>query len=451
MAAAATIRGSSIPLVTRRFDNTRRLVRAPLPFISELALRHGDVVGVRLLSGTQVVVTNPLYMKHIMQDHLGNFTRETDAHKAVRPFMGSGMATIADHTRWRRNRRLAQPAFHHRRIAEFGELMVNTIEVFGDEWARKANDGNVIDLAAQMSTLTLRIVAQALFGLDPDDPALVRFAAATECANVELTAFSRLPFPPLRMPTPGHRRFWCAIADMDSVVYDIITQFRGKRSDTGLLAMFMNAVDADTGERLSDKELRDEVVTMLFAGHETSAATLTWAWLLLDHHPDILAKVRDEAAVLRGHAEMADLPRLGYTRQVIEETLRLYPPGWNLGRRAATDDEFGGYRIPAGTQLLQSIYHAHRHPDFWDRPEVFDPDRFSPAAVAARDRYAYLPFSVGGHRCIGNAFAMTEMQLALASLVCRFDLNIPNPDLTPTAQLTLTSRRPVAATLTKRM
>ncbi|WUC04304.1 cytochrome P450 [Nocardia sp. NBC_00565] len=439
------------PVVTGRLRNTKRFVTDPITFLSDSMTQHGNVFQFQLINGNMVGITHPHHIKYILQERMANFTRETQMYDIIEPFIGRGLASIADHNRWRRNRRLVQPAFHHKKINALSEIMVAEIDSMCDKWAEHARAGRTINVGEQMSHLTLRIVVRALFGLDPQGPEVTGFSNATQRLNAELGKFVRMPLVPLKFPTPSHRRFWRAIADMDAIVYAVINKLRDTDS-SGLLAMLMNSTDADTNENLTDRELRDEVVTMLFAGHETSSSALTSTILLLQLHPEVRQRLRDDVdtALPGGHATMTDLPALSYSKQVMEEVLRLKPPAWMGQRRADEEDEIGGYRIPAGTPVMFSYYHAHRNPECWDQPDTFDPDRFTADAVAARDRNVYLPFGAGGHLCIGNAFAMMEMQLALSTIMRRFELTIENPDLTPTSALTLNTKFPVIATLTER-
>ncbi|MBF6225182.1 cytochrome P450 [Nocardia abscessus] len=451
MSATSAVASGQPPMATGRLRNTKRFVTDPITFLSDSMTQHGDVFRFQLITGDMVGITHPHHIKYILQERMANFTRETQMYDIIEPFMGRGLATIADHSRWRRSRRLVQPAFHHKRIDALSEIMVAEIESMCDEWAEHAHAGRRIDIGVQMSHLTLRIVVRALFGLDPHGPEVTGFSRATQKVNAELGKFVRMPLIPLKFPTPSHRRFWRAIAEMDAIVYTVIDKLRDTDND-GLLSMLMNARDVDTDDSLTDGELRDEVVTMLFAGHETSASALTSAMLLLQLHPEVRRQLRDQvdAALPGRHATMSDLPALPYSKQVLEEVLRLRPPGWMGQRRAAEDDEIGGYHIPAGTPLMFSYYHAHRNPECWDQPDTFDPDRFTADAIAARDRNVYLPFGAGGHLCIGNEFAMMEMRLALATIMRRFEFAIENPDLTTTSALTLNTKFPVIATLTER-
>ncbi|MEV5839576.1 cytochrome P450 [Nocardia sp. NPDC052112] len=443
--------GGLPPRFAGRLRNTKRFIGDPIALLSDAMTRHGNVFELQLLNGNMVGVTHPHHIKYILQERMANFTRETQLYNTIEPFVGRGLASIADHSRWRRNRRLAQPAFHHKKINALGEIMVAEIDSMCDEWAEHAFAGRTIDLGAQLSNLTLRIVVRSLFGLDPHGPEVTGLAREMHRMLAELGKFVQMPLVPLKFPTPSHRRFWRAIGEMDAIVYQVIADLRGS-DNSGLLSMFMNATDEDTNEKLTDRELRDEVVTMLFGGHETSASALTWAMLQLQSNPVVRQRLCADVdnALSDGHATMADLPALTYGKQVLEEVLRMQPPAWMGQRRAVEDDEIGGYRISAGTPVVYSYYHAHRNPECWDQPDIFDPDRFAPTAVAARDRNVYLPFGAGGHLCIGNAFAMMEMQLALSTIVRRFEVTIENPDFTPMSGLTLNPKFPIIAKVAER-
>jgi cytochrome P450 len=242
------------------------------------------------------------------------------------------------------------------------------------------------------------------------------------------------------LPTPGNRRFRAAACELRGLVLDIIAQRRRENRDYGdLLSMLLAVRDEETGEGMNDEQLRDEVLTLILAGHETTATALSWTWYLLGQHPEVEAKLHAELdAVLDGRAPtMSDLANLNYTGMVIDEAMRFYPPVWAIGRAAIDDDEIMGYRIPKGSNLLLSQYHAHRHPSFWENPERFEPERFAAERAGGRPRYAYFPFGGGPRMCIGNIFALTEAQLVLATVAPRYRLRLdashrvePNPLVT---------------------
>jgi cytochrome P450 len=320
-----------------------------------------------------------------------------------------------------------------------------------DAWAPRAGTGVPFDVAAEMSRLTLRVVGKTLFSMDlTGDAAEVGRGLVVALGFLGRRAMGFLP-PPVWVPTPASVRFLRARRALDRVVYHIIQTRRRTGEDAGdFLGMLLAARDADTGEGMSDQQLRDEVMTFVLAGHETTAVALAWTWYLLARHPDADARLRAEvAAVLGGRAPtVEDLPALRYTRMVLEETMRLYPPVWGLGRQAIAADSIGGYPIRAGAPVSMSPYVTHRHPAVWDDPERFDPERFTPERVAARPRFAYLPFSGGPRLCIGNEFALMEATLVLALVAQRYRLVLaPERRVVPQVTLTLRPRGGLPMTL----
>jgi cytochrome P450 len=328
---------------------------------------------------------------------------------------------------WRRQRRLAQPAFHRQRLAVLAEGMSKAAQDLGEHWRAYLTDGRPFELSEQMTRVTLQIVGQALLSTDltGEQDALRRdLLIALEHIDYRMNN----PFSlPEQVPTKRNRHFTRALRELDRFVFTLITQRRRQGDDTGdLLSMLLLARDEDTGDGMDDQQVRDEVMTMLLAGHETSAMALTWCWYLLAQHPEVEQQLHAElGAVLAGRAPgFDDLARLRYTRMVIEETLRLYPPAWGIARQSIEEDEIGGYRIPKGVQLVVSSYVTHRHPDFWERPDVFDPERFTPERSIDRPKFAYYPFGGGPRGCIGQNFALMEMQLILATLAQRYRLRL---------------------------
>ncbi|MEU7766537.1 cytochrome P450 [Nocardia sp. NPDC049190] len=421
-----------------------------MTFLSEVIEEYGDIVSVDLVGMPFVLINHPADVDHILKRHQRNYDRGGPTYTMARAMFGNGLF-MAARPGWLRQRRLLQPAFHRPRIAAFGELMSDTIDSTLNSWQQVSARGANLDVRAEMSRLTLRVVVRALFAMDPADAMTRRFTEAVATATRELSAYLRFPLVPLAVPTPGHRRFHGALRVLDEVTYEIIRRHREDGHDRGsLLAMMMHARDADTGEGMTDAELRDEVFAMLFAGHETTASTLTWVWYLIGRHPAVEQRLRAEIdQVLGGCRPTMDvLPKLEYTRRVIEETLRLYPPAWQIFRKAAEDDEIGGYPIPAGTNVLWCSYHMHRHREFWDDPERFDPDRFTERDSGNENPTGYYPFGAGPRLCIGNTFAMAEMQLAIAMILQRHRL-VPIADKTiePSALLTLGAARPLVVRL----
>jgi len=320
-----------------------------------------------------------------------------------------------------------------------------------DSWHVAAERKQPLEILAEMSSLTLDVTTRALFSADVStDSDIIKqsMQSLLEHFNYRFERFYTLPE---RFPTPRNRRFWNKVQAMDSVAYDIIAKRRQSGEDTGdLLSMLLAARDEDTGEGMTDKQLRDEVVTFLGAGTETTAVTLTWTWYLLSTHPEVDQKLRAELAeVLGGRTPtLDDIPKLPYTRRIIEEALRLYPPAWANSRTALEDDEIGGYHIPAKSMVALCPYVTQRDPAFWDNPEGFDPDRFLPERSVGRPRYAYVPFSGGPRQCIGNEFALMEAQLVLATIAQHYRLHlVPGYPVEPHPIFTLRPRYGVTMTL----
>lgn len=379
-------------------------------------------------------------MKHVLVDNSANYDKQTRGYDVLRQFLGNGLLTSSGDF-WRRQRRIAQPAFHRKRIAGFADIMVSDTLDMLRRWDDVAALGNSVDLAHEMMSLTLRIVGKTMLSTDVHDSADAVGNAVTVLNEWADAAIDSLL--PIGFPTPATLRARDASRRLDRVIGDIVARRRAGEQAEDLLAMLMEAKDAETGESMTDKQLRDEVMTMFLAGHETTANALAWTFYLLSTHPDIERRVRAELDAALGGTppSLADLPRLPYLLQVIKEAMRLYPPAWMIDRNAVADDEIGGYRIRRGTLVLISPYVTHRHPGMWPNPEGFDPERFTPEAEESRPRYAYFPFGGGPRQCIGNSFAMMEAQLIVATVLQRFKpWLVPGHPVAPQTLITLRPR-----------
>lgn len=301
-----------------------------------------------------------------------------------------------------------------------------------------------MDVAQEMMHLTLQIVAEALFSTDISaSVGDVEQVLPTLLEYVTYRSLHPLALPE-RYPTPRNRRFLRARNKLDRLVYRLIEERRTSDDHpSDLLSMLLDAQDEETGERMTDEQLRDEVMTILLAGHETTAVALAWTWYLLAQHPQVEQKLHAELdAVLAGRTPtLEDLPRLSYTRMVIEEVMRLYPPAWAIVRQAAVDDDLHGFRIPAKSPVIVMPYVTHRHPDFWERPNAFEPERFAPGRDVEHHKFAYFPFGGGPRQCIGNNFALMEAQLILATLAQHYTLDlVPDHPVEPEPTVTLRPR-----------
>ena len=331
--------------------------------------------------------------------------------------------------------------------------MTSAIGSMLERWQHAVTHHQPLDVAEEMMRLTLRIVGQALFNIDLSDETGIVGQAFT-ALMAPFMDYIYHPVPPLGFPTPRNRRIQQSIRTLDAVVLDIITEHcRSGAGNDDLLSMLLEAREEEIGEQMNDRQLRDEVMTLLLAGHETTSNALSWAWYLLSQYPDAERCLHAELEQVLGGRTPAveDLSRLTYTRMVLEETLRLYPPAVGFNRKALADDEVGGYFVPAVTLIWLSPYVTHRHPDFWERPEVFDPERFSSERSAGRPHFAHYPFGGGPRLCIGNHFAMMEAQLVLATIAQRYQLRlVPDHRVEPQVLLTLRPRGGLPMTLLER-
>jgi len=402
------------------------IYRDRLRFVLDTARIYGDVAQYRVAHMRMYQVNHPEGVGRLLHDNHRNYSKDVPTFGTLRLFLGNGLFT-SDGDFWRRQRRLAQPAFHRRRVAAFGELMTEATEEMLERWQARGTPGQPLDVATEFMRLTMEVVTRALFSTSVEhDIDKIGNAIATLLDDVTFR-FTFPFYPPLRVPTPRNRRFLAARATLDGIVYRIIAERRrrpGEHED--LLALLMESRDEQTGEGMSDRQLRDEVVTLFLAGHETTANALTWASYLLSTHVAVARRLRDEVdQALQGRVPTAsDLPTLAYTRMVIDETLRLYPPAWITNRRAIEEDTVCGYRIPADATVSISPYVTQRDPRLWENPEGFDPDRFAPERSAGRAHYAYFPFGGGPRQCIGKGFALMESTLVLALLAQRYELHL---------------------------
>ena len=387
--------------------------------------RYGDVFRVMLGTREEIVLLHPDHIQHVLVGNARNYPKSDLVHK-LRTFLGNGLVT-SEGDFWLRQRRMMQPHFHMKAIAGLAGTMGRVAAEVAADWRGHAERGAEIEVTHEMMRLTLRVIGLTMLGVDVEGRT-ARLGAAIEVLLRESSAkMLSLVDPPLWVPTPTNRRFLEARAIVDEAVQAIIAERRaaGPRADGGdLLDMLLAAVDEDTGEGMTDRQLRDEVVTIFLAGHETTALALSWTWYLLSRHPLAERKLHAELdEVLGGRAPtLADLPALAYTGMVLEEAMRLYPPVYYLGRQAAEDDVVGGFRVPKGAMIGINMFVTHRHPDFWENPEGFDPERFSPERSAGRHKFAYLPFGGGGRVCIGSNFALMEAKIVLATLAQQYRL-----------------------------
>lgn len=415
-----------------------RALRADAPsFLRRLSADYGGVARFYVGHFPVTFVSDPDAVRHVLQDNHKNYNKQTRGFAVLRELLGNGLLT-SEGSFWLRQRRLAQPAFHRQRLSGFAQMMSDAATDLSTDWAKRGD--TPFELTADMMKLTLIIVSRALFGTDLGTHAHVidqAFSETLEYAKDRITALVMLP---RWVPTPGNVKANAALSALDGVVYGVIEKRRRDQAvHHDLLAMLMEAKDEDTGEQMSDRQLRDEVMTLMLAGHETSANALSWTFALLSKNPEARAKLEAEVRALGAKpVGFEDLPKLQYTRAVLDEALRLYPPAWSFSRSPESDDVLNGYRVQKGSIVLMSSYVTHHNEALYPAPFAFQPERFLHEKEKAQPRFAYYPFGGGPRLCIGNNFALMEMALVLATLTQQFRVELePGQQLVTDALITL--------------
>ncbi|GCF11594.1 cytochrome P450 [Dictyobacter arantiisoli] len=403
-------------------ENLRALQKDSVGLFLRMQRQYGDVLRFRALGSIYVyMISDPDGIDYMLRRNSQNYARAS-AHKQFESLLGNEGLLTTDGASWLRQRRLAQPAFHRQRIAALAPMMTRAAVETVAHWRDYERKQESFDLVHEMMRITLQIVAEALFSIDVTRDADQIGAAFGSALSYIQYSLSHI-MPPSFVPTRRNRLYQEARAQLDTFVYKLIAERRALDEDKGdLLSMFLKARDADTNGGMSDKQLHDEMITMLLAGHETTATTLTWAFYLLSQHPESEQRMYAEIVdALHGRLPtFEDLSELPYTRMVIDETLRIYPATTGVPRTSIAEDEICGYRIPARSNMVASSYVVHRHPAYWEDPERFDPERFTPERSAGRPQFAYFPFSGGPRQCIGNSFALMEATLVLATIAQRY-------------------------------
>ncbi|HVN63092.1 MAG TPA: cytochrome P450 [Candidatus Binataceae bacterium] len=420
-----------------------------LGYLRDTFNRYGDVVKYRFGPLPVYLVAHPDGVKHILQDNHTNYTKSQD-YAFLKVLLGEGLVT-SEGALWLRQRRLIQPAFHKQRIEGFSRIMIDeTLEML-DSWEKLAAEGTPVDIQREMMRVTLKIVGKALLSIDLTNEADA-VGAAMKTANERFEHFDLAMFIP-SLPTRRNREFNAAVNSLKNLVDGIIASRRRESRDYGdLLSMLLAVRDEETGEGMSDQQLRDEILTLILAGHETTATALSWTFHLLTQHSDVREKLEAELNTVLGGKppSFADLRNLSYTGMVIDETMRLYPSVWAIGRSPLEDDEVNGFRLPKKSMILLSQYVTHRHPKFWDDPDRFDPERFSAERSQGRPAYAFFPFAGGPRKCIGYLFALTEANLILAAVAQQFRMRaVPGHPIELQPLVTLRPRYGIKVTLEK--
>jgi len=416
--------------------SVRELVRDPLNFFLGMASQYGDVVCYRPAPDPAYLINHPDYIRHVLLDNNHNYSKATYSNQIFNKVVGEGLLT-AEGDVWRKQRRMLQPAFHHTRIERLDEMIVRAAQYMLESWQLAYQAGQPVDVAREMAALTLTVTTRALFGVDLGD----EVRTVGEIVN-RAASFLEKPSDPRLVQSAG---------EVAAVVDRIIQQRKRDFKDGGdLLSSMILTRDDKTGAAMDDEQMRHQILTLMLAGYETTASALSWTWYLLTQNPMAMERLRREVwETLNGRPpRYADLENLPYTSMVLNESLRLFPPAWTLGRRALGEDEIGGYYVAPNTVLAICIYTVHRHPNFWDHPDAFDPERFSPERSAGRHKFAYIPFGAGPRQCIGNHFGLLEASLIIACIAQRFELHLmPGVEVRPQAVFVLRPARDLLMSL----
>ena len=423
--------------------------KGPLPFFQNLAAQYGDISYFRLGPQEAYFLNHPDYIKDVLVTRHQHFHKGLALQRAKR-LLGEGLLTSEGEFH-RRQRRLAQPAFHRARIASYADVMTDYASQTREHW----RDGETVDISKEMMRLTLGIVGKTLFDADVVSDA----QDVGEAMTVVMDLFNTITIPFFellqKLPLPQLRRFDSAKARLDAIIYRLIEERRRSGKDRGdLLSMLLLAQDTEgDGGEMTDEQLRDEVMTIFLAGHETTANALTWTWYLLSQNPKAEAKLHEEIErVLAGRLPtFEDVTQLKYTEMVLAESMRLYPPAWAIGRLTIEEIEIAGYVVPRKSLVLMSQFVMHRDPRYFHYPLRFDPDRWLPEARESRPQFSYFPFGGGPRRCIGEGFAWMEGILLIAALAQNWRMRlVPNHPVALKPVITLRPKYGMRMTLTRR-
>src|SRR5262245_42326167 len=405
----------------------------------ELFARHGDIYRVYApgRKSYTYVINHPDDVKRVLVSNHRNYIKGVGLDR-VKILLGNGIMT-SEGDFWKRQRYMMQPMFHRRVITEFARTIDDVNDRFIAKWEAQAAHGEPVNVTEDMSELTLEIVLRSILG--PDLDRLSQQAGGN-------------PFDVVTKDTARNLQFAYKFRQLGKVIAELARRRRENHEDhPDFLGMLITARDKETGDAMSERELIDEVVTLVVAGHETTASGLNWTWYLLSQHPDVDEKLHAEliAAPDEPAASLAQMEALAYTHQVIDEALRLYPPGWILSRRTIGPDTLAGYEVPAGTSVMLSPYVLHRHPQFWKDPEKFWPERFLPEHEGDRPRFAYMPFAAGPRHCIGETLALYEMLMHLYKVARRYRLTfVADRPIELEAQINLRTKNPLFMRLERR-
>lgn len=433
------------------FGHTFSVLADPVLYTMQAGLDYPGVAHLRIMGNDAFIVSDPEYVRQIFLSDTASFCKGP-YYGRLALIAGRGLIT-SEGSHWKRQRRLAQPGFHKERLRGFVQSFVDCTRDVMDRW-EGYDPAKTWPISREMSTLTLNVVGETMFSLRMDRMPEDAPGAVKDILRFLNKRSYSLPRWPLHWPLPSHRLFFDRKREMDNLVYRIIDdRMSGKTGGEDLLDMFLSSLDEETGEKMSREDIRDEIMTVLMAGFETSSVALMWTWYLIGQHPEVEQKLHAEVdRVLGDRMPVAeDFVQLTYTRQILQESMRLYPPVFTIPRQAASDVKMGPFTLPKGSFVLTSITALHRSPAFWKDPEKFDPERFAPGREAEIEKLAYLPFGSGQRICLGNNFAMMEIVFAIAMIARRFKLRSPAGFVPrPLATITMSEVKGMPMYITKR-
>jgi len=423
-----------------RFADLRTFRDAPPVHMRKCKEKFGDTFYLDLIFRKAMVTSNPEVVRHVLQTNNKNYVKDL-AYRKLKMALGNGLL-MNEGESWMAQRRLAQPAFYKKRLEGLFDTMVETTERFISQFEQHRGGASSINITSEMNSVTSDVALDTLLGGNRYGENL---DIQQTISRSQKYIVRRIRYPwaaPMMYLNGRHRQFQNDLNRFDKIIYDTIDQHRERNTgdENHLLSMLLEARDEDTGEQMNNQQLRDELITIYVAGHETSANALSWTWYLLTQHPDIYQGLKDEVRNTLGNRRptLTDLRALPYARQVMDEAMRLYPPAWTMGREALSEDEANGYPIPKSGMVFVSIYNLHRDERYWKNPDQFDPDRFTPERTKQRHRGVYMPFGLGPRMCIGNNFALMEIQLIIMMIVQRFDFELDTTHpVVPEALITL--------------
>lgn len=434
------------------FARQRAFFKDPLGFTVKQSQELGDFFYSYMLFKHIFFTANPEVAQHFLQTNQKNY-RKSPAYDQLKLALGNGLVT-SEGEFWKKQRRLAQPAFHKKKLETLFLKMVGVTENYLQKLKRDCQKQSERNIALEMMTVTADIVLKCLFSSENENDQQQLYRTMSSSQEYIMQCIHKPLSIPWSFVNGRRRKFFQDLKVFDDVIQEMVDERRkGTDLPMDLLTMLLEASDEDTGEGMTDRQVRDEAITIFAAGHETSANALSWTLYLLTQHSEVLQKLRAEVDQVLGarSPSFSDVRALQYTLQVIEEGMRLYPPAWAVGREAIAEDEIKGQKIQAKALAFISVYALHRHPDLWPNPDKFDPDRFAPEKVKARSRWTYLPFGAGPRMCIGNNFALMEMQLVLALFVRHFDFTLlPDPPVEMQPLVTLKPRHGIKMIIKER-